>query len=137
VVVVQLAIRPAVLASEESIQLGGHAKLAGSSLIIYGMVNFGHYAQDDACLSYLQEGSNCIKRLEISVGREAVEMLPFAVTSSQGILESTRHAKEQRNVSIQTLRNCMSDGYADFPFYEQLQYEPPLKYCPSKRGTAS
>ncbi|RAL10217.1 putative rhamnosidase B [Aspergillus homomorphus CBS 101889] len=69
-------------------------------------------------------------RLEIEVGPEPVLFAgleatqvnyPLAVKASW---DNPADADSDRiwDVSIRTMRNCMFDGYADCPFYEQLQY---------------
>lgn len=77
-------------------------------------------------------------RLEITVGEEPVEFKSFEATQvnypmavkanwkEPGSLQS----EETWDVSIRTMRNCMFDGYADCPFYEQLQ----LVYHPRSRS---
>lgn len=68
-------------------------------------------------------------RLEITVGPEPVSLLAFVATQVNYPLaikaswDNSADADSNRiwDISIRTLRNCMFDGYADCPFYEQLQ----------------
>ncbi|KAL4899291.1 hypothetical protein BDW74DRAFT_171583 [Aspergillus multicolor] len=69
-------------------------------------------------------------RLEISVGEAPVTLTSFTATQANyplNVKASFNNSSDPDtsaiwDVSIRTLRNCMFDGYADCPFYEQLQY---------------
>lgn len=71
-------------------------------------------------------------RLEIIVGSEPVTLTGFEATQVNYPLTVKASWDNPGDpdsgaiwdVSIRTLRNCMFDGYADCPFYEQLQYVP-------------
>ncbi|KAL4771977.1 hypothetical protein BDW60DRAFT_222873 [Aspergillus nidulans var. acristatus] len=69
-------------------------------------------------------------RVEITVGSEPVALdsliarqvnYPLAVKATFANPSDLDSARIW-DVSIRTMRNCMFDGYADCPFYEQLQY---------------
>ncbi|KAH8883087.1 Six-hairpin glycosidase [Thozetella sp. PMI_491] len=71
-----------------------------------------------------------VLRLEIAVGPETVSLLAFEATQTNYPMTvkaswtepGDAHSAKIWDVSIRTMRNCMFDGYADCPFYEQLQY---------------
>lgn len=71
-----------------------------------------------------------VMRVEITVGTAPVELVSFKATQVNYPLAvkaswkepGDAHSEQIWDVSIRTMRNCMFDGYADCPFYEQLQY---------------
>ncbi|KAK0385776.1 hypothetical protein NLU13_6953 [Sarocladium strictum] len=71
-----------------------------------------------------------LMRWEIMVGAGPVELVSFDATQVNYPLAvkaswdepQSRDSAQIWDVSIRTMRNCMFDGYADCPFYEQLQY---------------
>ena len=75
-----------------------------------------------------------VMRLEVTIGPEPVKLLSFEATQVNYPLAvkaswdnpGDRQSAQIWDVSIRTLRNCMFDGYSDCPFYEQLQYVPPV-----------
>jgi hypothetical protein len=70
-----------------------------------------------------------VMRVKIAVGPAPVELVSFKATQTNYPLAvkagwkqpGDAHSEQIWDVSIRTMRNCMFDGYADCPFYEQLQ----------------
>ena len=73
-----------------------------------------------------------VLRIEIAVGSGSLSLQSFKATQVNYPLAIKASWKQPADsyseriwdVSIRTMRNCMFDGYADCPFYEQLQYVP-------------
>lgn len=70
-----------------------------------------------------------VMRWTIEVEKGSVELVDFTATQVNYPLEvkaswddpEESEAQQIFDVSVRTMRNCMFDGYADCPFYEQLQ----------------